>query len=49
MFMSEEKINGESGSKSKAGKYIRWFFISVIMIVILYTIIMATMKKFGGA
>jgi hypothetical protein len=47
--MSEEQTKGESGSQSGFKKYLRWFFISVTMIVILYTIIMATMRKFGGA
>jgi len=47
--MSEEPTKGEPGSKSGFKKYIRWFFISAVMIVILYTIIMATMRKFGGA
>lgn len=47
--MSENQTNVESGSKSRIGKYIRWFFIGIIMITILYTIVMATMKKFGGA
>lgn len=47
--MSEEQKNEASGSESKTGKYVRWFFISLIMIVIVYTTIMAVMKKFGGA
>ncbi|MDQ1330778.1 MAG: hypothetical protein QG578_1043 [Thermodesulfobacteriota bacterium] len=47
--MSEEQTNKPAGSESQTGKYIRWFFIGVTMIVILYTIVMATMKKFGGA
>jgi hypothetical protein len=47
--MSEEQTNNPAASESRIGKYIRWFFIGVTMIVILYTIIMATMKKFGGA
>jgi hypothetical protein len=47
--MSEEQTNKVTGSESRAGKYVRWFFIGVTMIVILYTIVMATMKKFGGA
>ena len=45
----DEGTNEESGLKSKIGKYLRWFFISVTMIAILYTIVMAVMKKFGGA
>lgn len=47
--MPEEKTDGESGLKSRIGKYLRWFLISVTMIAIIYTVIMATMKKFGGA
>jgi len=47
--MSEKQTNKAAGSESRTGKYVRWFFIGVTMIVILYTIIMATMKKFGGA
>ncbi len=47
--MSEEQTNKTIGSESRIGKYIRWFFIGATMIVILYTIVMATMKKFGGA
>ncbi|MFO7665253.1 MAG: hypothetical protein R6V76_01380 [Desulfobacterales bacterium] len=47
--MSEEQTNVESGSQSRTGKYIRWFFIGVTLIAIIYTVIMATMKKFGGA
>jgi hypothetical protein len=47
--MPEEQTTGESGSKSQIGKYLRWFLISVTMIAIIYTVIMATMKKFGGA
>ena len=47
--MSEEQTKEESGSQSRTGKYIRWFFISVTLIAIIYTVIMATMKKFGGA
>jgi hypothetical protein len=47
--MSEEQKNEEAGSKSKLGKYMRWLLISVTMIAILYTVIMATMRKFGGA
>lgn len=47
--MSEEQINGESGLKGRIGKYLRWFLISVTMIAIIYTVVMATLKKFGGA
>ncbi|MDP2861931.1 MAG: hypothetical protein Q8N95_03970 [Desulfobacterales bacterium] len=47
--MPEEQTNGESGSKSRIGKYLRWFLVSVTLIAIIYTVIMATMKKFGGA
>jgi hypothetical protein len=47
--MSEEQINKATGSESRVGKYVRWFFIGATMILIIYTIIMATMKKFGGA
>lgn len=43
----EKGTNEESGSESKIGKYLRWFFISAIMIAIGYTIVMAVMKKFG--
>jgi predicted anti-sigma-YlaC factor YlaD len=45
--MSEEQTNGESGLKSRIAKYARWFLISVTMIAIIYTVIMATIKKFG--
>jgi hypothetical protein len=47
--MSEEQTNGESNSQSRIGKYVRWFLLGVTMIAIIYTVIMATMKKFGGA
>ena len=47
--MSEEQTNKTTGSEGRIGKYVRWFFIGMTMIVILYTIVMATMKKFGGA
>ncbi|MBU2622954.1 MAG: hypothetical protein KKD92_11620 [Proteobacteria bacterium] len=47
--MSEEQTNEESGLKSQIGKYLRWFLISTTMIAIIYTVIMATIKKFGGA
>jgi hypothetical protein len=47
--MSEEQTNKTTVSESRIGKYVRWFFIGVTMIVILYTIVMATVKKFGGA
>ncbi len=43
----EEGTKEESGSQSKIGKYLRWFFISATMIAIGYTIVMAVMKKFG--
>jgi len=45
--MPEEQTNVELGLKSRIAKYLRWFLISVTMIAIIYTVIMATMKKFG--
>jgi uncharacterized membrane protein len=47
--MSEEQNKEKAGSESNAVKYVRWFFVSIIMIVILYTTVMAVMRKFGGA
>ncbi len=47
--MSEEQTNKVTDSESRVGKYVRWFFIGATMIIIIYTIVMATMKKFGGA
>ncbi|MBU1180765.1 MAG: hypothetical protein ABIJ52_04750 [Pseudomonadota bacterium] len=45
----KEGTNEESGLKRQIKRYLRWFFISVTMIAILYTIVMAVIKKFGGA
>lgn len=45
--MPEEKSIGEKDLKSRIGKYLRWFLISATMIAIIYTVIMATVKKFG--
>jgi|GEM_PF-1194090 len=47
--MSGEQTNEESGLKGQIGKYVRWILIGTTMIAIIYTVIMATMKKFGGA
>lgn len=47
IFMPEEQTNVESGLKSRIAKYLRWFLISVTMVAIIYTVIMATIKKFG--
>ncbi len=45
--MPEEQANTESGLKSRIAKYFRWVLISVTMVAIIYTVIMATIKKFG--
>jgi uncharacterized membrane protein YadS len=47
--MPEESKNEKSESDRKSGKYVPWFFISLIMVVIIYTTVMAVLKKFGGA
>ncbi len=47
--MSKEQNKDKAGPESNAGKYVRWFFISIVMIAIIYTTVMAVMRKFGGA
>ncbi len=34
--------------KGKVGTYVRWFFVTVFGVVILFTVIMALYRKFGG-
>jgi hypothetical protein len=34
--------------KGKVGTYVRWFFVTVFGALILFTVIMAVYRKFGG-
>ena len=34
--------------KGKVATYVRWFFVGVIGLLILFTVIMAVYRKFGG-
>jgi hypothetical protein len=34
--------------KGKISTYVRWFFVSVFGLLILFTVIMAVYRKFGG-
>jgi hypothetical protein len=34
--------------KGKVGSYVRWFFVIVFGTLILFTVIMAVYRKFGG-
>jgi len=43
----------EATSESKKGKmgikdYLRWFFVGAFGLIILFTVIMAAYRKFGG-
>jgi hypothetical protein len=43
-----EAKNETTESKGKFGTYVRWFFVTVFGLVILFTVIMAAVRKFGG-
>jgi len=34
--------------KGKVATYVRWFFVGAIGLLILFTVIMAVYRKFGG-
>jgi hypothetical protein len=34
--------------KGKVGTYVRWFFVGAFGLIILFTVIMAAYRKFGG-
>jgi hypothetical protein len=43
----EAKNEGTEG-KGKLAGYLRWFFVGAFGLIILFTVIMAVYRKFGG-
>jgi len=43
-----EAKNETKSGKGKVGTYVRWFFVTVFGALILFTVIMAVYRKFGG-
>jgi flagellar biosynthesis/type III secretory pathway M-ring protein FliF/YscJ len=43
-----EAKNETTESKGKFASYVRWFFVTVFGLIILFTVIMAAVRKFGG-
>jgi hypothetical protein len=43
-----EAKNETTESKGKFATYVRWFFVTVFGLIILFTVIMAAVRKFGG-
>jgi|MTBAKSStandDraft_1061840.scaffolds.fasta_scaffold00841_6 hypothetical protein len=45
--MAEELRSHETGAKSLIGKYARWIFLGVIGSLLVLTVIMAVVRRFG--
>ena len=44
----EEEVKGqENGAKSQFGKYARWIFLGAIGSLLVLTVIMAVIRRFG--
>jgi hypothetical protein len=43
-----EAKNEGTESKGKFATYVRWFFVTIFGLIILFTVIMAAVRKFGG-
>jgi hypothetical protein len=43
-----EAKNENTEGKGKLATYARWFFVTVFGVLILFTVIMAVYRKFGG-
>jgi hypothetical protein len=43
-----EAKNETTEGKGKAASYIRWFFVGAFGLIIIFTVIMAAYRKFGG-
>ena len=43
-----EAENETKSGKGKVATYVRWFFVGAIGLLILFTVIMAVYRKFGG-
>jgi len=43
-----EAKNETTEGKGKLGTYVRWFFVGAFGLIILFTVIMAAYRKFGG-
>ena len=46
--MEMEGKNETTDGKGKLGTYVRWFFVGAFGLIILFTVIMAAYRKFGG-
>jgi len=46
--MKMEAKNETTEGKGKLGTYVRWFFVGAFGLIILFTVIMAAYRKFGG-
>jgi hypothetical protein len=43
-----EQKNEVTEGKGKAASYVRWFFVGAFGLIIIFTVIMAVYRKFGG-
>jgi len=43
-----EAKNEAKEGKGKVGTYVRWFFVTVFGLLILFTVFMAAYRKFAG-
>jgi hypothetical protein len=43
-----EDKNKSAEGKGKVANYVRWFFVGAFGLIILFTVIMAAYRKFGG-
>ena len=43
-----EAKNETAKGKGKLASYVRWFFVGAFGLIILFTVIMAAYRKFGG-
>ncbi len=46
--MTQETMVQEAAPKNKVISVIRWVFLSVMIALLLFTVIMAVYRKFGG-
>ena len=46
--MKMEAKNETTEGKGKAASYVRWFFVGAFGLIIIFTVIMAVYRKFGG-
>jgi len=46
--MTEETVVQEAAPKNKVTSVIRWVFLGVMIALLLFTVIMAVYRKFGG-